>query len=272
MCGILGMAFLEGHKIKNHYIPKTILRKLLLESKVRGTDATGVAFASNTNVAVIKHNIHAGKFISSRFYEQAEKRCIVDENKSFGPLNVIIGHTRAQTKGTHRDRDNNHPVVANGVIGVHNGNISNDDTLFESYIGNHPSTFKRRAWVDTEIIFRLIDHYKHTIKMETHEAVTATDKCINGSYACAFVAASEPWMLWLFKDWSPTTIFHYPDVGLVVFASAENFIKRAVAGLTLGDPVEIEYDRESCMAINTAENTFTSFELSKKSWEGNQGL
>lgn len=272
MCGILGIAFLNGHKIKDPKVPKTILRRLLLESKVRGSDATGVAFADNDNVAVIKHNIDAGRFVNSDFYEKAVERFIGHDGKSLNKVSVIIGHTRAQTKGTHENRHNNHPVVSNKIIGIHNGCINNDDVLFEEYERAFPTTFRRKAWVDTEIIFRLIDHYKYTIDQPMYDAVKSTDEKLSGGYACAFVAASEPWMLWLFKDWSPTTVFHYPNPGIVIFASAEVFINKAIAGLELGYPTEIKYERESCLAINTITNDFTSFELSRKSWKGHQGV
>ncbi len=272
MCGILGMAFLNGHKIKDSKVPKTILKRLFIESKVRGTDATGVAFADNDHIAVIKHNIHGEKFVNSDFYEKAVERYIGHDGKPLNEINVILGHTRAETKGAHTNRHNNHPVVSNKIIGVHNGHISNDDELFDDYERAFPASFRRKAWVDTEIIFRLIDHYKYIVDEPMYDAVKSTSEKLTGGYACAFVAASEPWMLWLFKDWSPTTVFHYPEHGIVIFASAEAFINKAIVGLELGYPTEIEYDRESCLAINTITNAFTSFELKQKGWKGHQGV
>lgn len=270
MCGILGMAFLNEHKRKDPEIPKTILRRLLIESRIRGRDATGVAFASHTDIDVVKHNIKADDFINTDFYTEAEKY-LDDPPGAFGKVNVIIGHTRQQTKGTHRNRDNNHPVVANRVIGVHNGCIANDDALFDEYTKTFPGMFVRRAWVDTEIIFRLINHYRHTINVPMYDAVEATNDLINGGYACAFIDAAEPWMLWLFRDWSPTVVYLYPKVGYVIFASSEFFIRTAVKDMDLGDPIEVEYEKESCLAINTITNKFTRFGFAKKHLSYNQG-
>ena len=265
MCGILGIAFLSGHKVKDPELQKTLLKRLLVRSKIRGSDATGVAFVSHSNIAVIKHNINAIDFINTDFYAEAIERYLDGKDKSFGRTDIILGHTRLQTKGSHHDRNNNHPVVGGKIIGIHNGNISNDDILFDEYIKVFPDVFKRKAWVDTEIIFRLINHYRHFVGLPIYEAILATSDAITGSYACAFIDAGSPWMLYLFRDYSPTDVFHYPKCGLVIFASTEYFVSKAVAGLGLGDSIQIKYDRESCLTINTISNTFNRFPLNKRS-------
>ena len=262
MCGIFGIAFLKGHKVSDPKIIKVILKKLFEESKVRGTDASGVAFATDNDISVIKHNIDAYKFTRSNFYEKAEELHI---DKTYEELRVILGHTRAKTKGTPEDRNNNHPVVTNRVIGVHNGNISNDDDLFDEYKAAFPGSFKRKGRVDTEIIFRLLDHYRHTIGLQMYDTISTTNNLIRGGYACAFVDAGEPWMLYLFKDWSPTDVIFYPDYGLIIFASAKAFIRSATKGLSLGESMELEYDRESCLSVNTISNKINTFKFEKKS-------
>jgi len=261
MCGIFGIAFLQEHKINNPKIIKIILRKLFDQSELRGRDATGIAFATDSDVSVIKHNICATKFIKSNFYEKAEELHI---DKTLERLRVIIGHTRARTKGTPLDRNNNHPVVTNRVIGIHNGNISNDDDLFGEYIKTFPSVFRRKGRVDTEIIFRLIDHYKHHVGLPIHDAVSTTNKLIKGNYACAFIDATTPWMLYLFRDWAPTDVIYYPEYGLVMFSSAESFIKRAVEGFNFGLGVKLDYDKESCLFINTISNKIATFSFEKE--------
>jgi len=256
MCGIFGIAFLQGHKVYNFKIIRVLLRKLLEESKVRGSDATGVAFVTDSDISVIKHNIDASKFIKSNFYKEAEKLHV---NEDFKKLRIIIGHTRARTKGTPLDRNNNHPVVTNRIVGIHNGNIVNDDNLFEEYTTAFPETFRRRGRVDTEIIFRLVDHYRHFVGMPMYEAISAANRVIKGSYACALVDVASPWMLYLFRDWSPTDVLYYSKYGLVIFASSRVFIQNAVRGFDLGGSVTLEYDKESCLFINTVSNKISTF-------------
>jgi glucosamine 6-phosphate synthetase-like amidotransferase/phosphosugar isomerase protein len=260
MCGIFGIAFLKGHRVRDSKITKVILRKLFEESRVRGNDATGVAFSTDTDITVIKHNIHASKFIKTDFYEKAEKLHI---DEASAELRIILGHTRLKTKGTPTDRNNNHPIVSDSIVGIHNGNISNDDNLFMEYVRAFPEVFKRKGLVDTEIIFRLVNHYKHHVRLQMWDAISSTNRLIKGSYACALIDASAPWMLWLFRDWSPTDVLHYPKYGLVIFASSKGFIQEATRGFDLGDPVEIEYDRESCLSVNTISNKLSVFSFNK---------
>jgi len=261
MCGIFGVALLQGHKISDPKILKIVLRRLFEESKKRGTDASGIAFATDEHISVIKHNIDASRFIKAKFYEEAER---VHIDKNFKNLRIMIGHTRSRTKGTPTDRNNNHPVVANRVIGVHNGNISNDDELFDEYTSQFPDNFERRGRVDTEIIFRLLDHYRHTVRLQMYDTILTTNGLIRGSYACAFVDAGEPWMLYLFKGWSPTDINYYPEYGLLIFASSRVFIYSATKGFNFGSAVSIGYEKESCMSINTISNKTNVFDLKRE--------
>ena len=261
MCGIAGMVFLSGSRVRDSEVTKAILRNLLIESMVRGRSATGVAFVSHSKASVVKHNIDARDFIRSDFYAEAEKKFIDGDDKAFGKPNIILAHTRMPTKGSEKNRDNNHPIVSDKIIGVHNGNISNDDDLFKEYIKSSPYLFKRKGEVDTEIIFRMINHFRHTVSMPMYDAIEHTDKLLKGSYACALVDVSTPWLLWLFKDWSPINIIHYPEAGLVIFASSIIFIRRAVSGADLGKEEEIQYPQESCIAINTLSNKITNFDF-----------
>jgi asparagine synthetase B (glutamine-hydrolysing) len=63
----------------------------------------------------------------------------------------IIGHSRLATNGKQGSNANNHPVIKQGLVGVHNGIIVNVDELFEE----NP-TIKREFDVDTEVILGLL--------------------------------------------------------------------------------------------------------------------
>lgn len=71
-------------------------------------------------------------------------------------IRFILGHTRYATSGKPSDNLNNHPIVTGpgkALLGIHNGVIGNKAELLAA----HGWTAARG--VDTEIAFRLIDHY-----------------------------------------------------------------------------------------------------------------
>lgn len=261
MCGIGGIAFLNGHGVGDPGVVKTIIRNLSEELVSRGRDATGIAYVSLEKIAVIKHNVQAREFMYSKTHFESTERFVDGEDKEFGKLSSILIHTRAQTKGTHENRDNNHPIVSGKVIGIHNGVIQNDEDLFKDYMRAWPNIFKRKAEVDTEVIFRLLNHYIYTVSQPVYEAIKSTHRLLTGGWACAFVAASMPWMLYLFRNTSPTSVLHYTDAGIVIFASDKFSIRRAVSKLDLGRAEEIDYPRASAIAINTQSNRLSRFDI-----------
>ncbi len=266
MCGILGMAFQKGHSMRNPQLVQLILRRLLIASRARGSDATGVAFINMNKATVIKQHIPATDFVDTKFYNKMVSEQIVMEGKPKDlpkePL-VILGHTRAKTKGTQLDRHNNHPIIANKVIGVHNGVIINDEDLFARHVNN----VERKARVDSEVIFRLIDFYSGNIERPMVRAIKRTTRQLVGGFACAAVNVSEPWMLYLFRGGGPIDIYRYPECGLIIFASSQLYIKDAVKDMELGRQVVVPIEEEDGIAINVHENKQTRFKITSGSWK-----
>lgn len=65
-------------------------------------------------------------------------------------MRVAIGHTRHATKGSPEDDRNNHPIVGDGMVVVHNGRVDNDDELIAR------TGHDRRGEVDSEAIVALL--------------------------------------------------------------------------------------------------------------------
>lgn len=251
MCGILGIAFQNGHEIKQMGLLKYVLRGLLNESKVRGSDATGVAFIKKSGIHVIKDNIDAKELISCAEFGSACVKHMTQETIS------IIGHCRLKTKGAPADNNNNHPIITNNIVGVHNGVISNDEDLFEKFQKRFRS-FKRAGRVDSEIIFRLIDHYVHVKGKDMVDTLKDISHILNGDFACAAVDRTKPYMLWLFRNTGPIYVYNYPKCGIVVFASSASFIEDAVDYACrgeFGEPEEINVPMSHCLGINLKKNT-----------------
>lgn len=265
MCGILGIAFQKGHNMRDSQEVQLILKRLLIASRARGGDATGVAFVNMEKATVIKQHIPATDFVDTKFYNKMVLKHLVMEGKPKDlpkePL-IILGHTRAKTKGTQLDRHNNHPIIANKVIGVHNGVISNDEDLFS----RHESNVERKARVDSEVIFRLIDFYANGINRPMIRSIKRTTRQLIGGFACATVNISEPWMLYLFRGGGPIDIYRYPERGLIIFASSKFFIDDAVEDIDLGRQAIIPIEESDGLAINVQENKQTRFKITQGSY------
>ena len=266
MCGIFGMAFQKGHNMTNAEEIKYVLDSLLIESQARGSHASGVAFVSQEKVVVTKSNIPATKLIETDSYKESARRCLylvddVGPDRVHRRPTIILGHTRFKTKGTPENHHNNHPIVTNKVIGVHNGVITNDDALFERFTKKFSDTFVRRARVDSEIIFRLIDHYSNVIDHNMTKSIKATSRMLEGGYACATVNVRAPHMLWLFRCTMPIEIIHYPTRGLIIFASSSRFIRSAVDGVIKEGGMRINLEACSGVGINLFQNRQITFDI-----------
>lgn len=273
MCGIYGIAFVSTKKTKASVI-RSIIRKLAIASQARGTHATGLSFASKKGITLFKHNVSARKFLT---LENANKaiRDGVDFSEN-SRVYSMIGHTRYQTQGTHRNPDNNHPIKTGSIVGVHNGSIINDDEIFKYLESKDNDDIKRIAQVDSEAIFAYINHvgkvHKFPNKMvdknlvgNTGSPITAAIKEtvpeITGSLACAMQDADNPKSLWIFRKTNPVVVLYYRQEGLVIFASDKLYIQDAVAGLKFSRPEEIVVNTYSGICINLEDNTFARYEI-----------
>ncbi len=62
----------------------------------------------------------------------------------------MLLHTRATTKGSEKNNENNHPVIGFGWVVVHNGSVTNDDDLWDYY--HEKQQVERFAEVDTSAV------------------------------------------------------------------------------------------------------------------------
>ena len=133
MCGI-GAFQIINNEIEAAQMARVLLRLL----EVRGTDASGVAWHEDGQTFVMKSNI-AGSELARQF------------KQPIGSTGIV--HTRWATQGSPENNDNNHPIDVGGLVGVHNGHISNDNELLAQC-----ENYKRAAKVDSEAVFALLAH------------------------------------------------------------------------------------------------------------------
>ena len=270
MCGIYGVIPLKGMSVRKAVL-RQVLKNLARCSQARGTHATGYAFTSSQGVEVFKHNVSAETFFTLDNYKSVVRTGFNQKN-----LFSVIGHTRHQTKGSHTNTNNNHPILTGDIVGVHNGMIHNDDEIFRQLDEKSEGEIKRIAQVDSEAIFALINYYAKNHKFPekvtgskmighvsnpTSRAIARAGSELTGSFACACVDAENPSAVWLFRGNGPINVKHYKKEGLVLFASVENYITKSVDVFNFSEPENINIETQSGICINASVNTFNSFEF-----------
>ena len=176
--------------------------ELLLGIEERGRHATGAAFFEEGNPFIQKTNMAASEFVE--YLDMGE-----------GVTNAIL-HTRWASQGSPTVNDNNHPIDVNGIMGIHNGVIFNDDVLF-GRIGPD----KRKAEVDSEAIFATLLHGRE-------KAVESLAR-IEGSAAVAWVESfGDPDVLHASRVSSSPFMYAYTEVGSFVFASTGHALIKAM--------------------------------------------
>jgi glutamine phosphoribosylpyrophosphate amidotransferase len=257
MCAICGIGLLFDKKLKDSKALSTFFTTLLLACQGGGRSASGVSFIREHKADVLRRGISSSQLIHTEEYIKLIRECInLEEEKKGEKLVSIIGHCRIPTKGTPVNNKNNHPVVVDNIIGVHNGAIGNDDNLFRKY------NFSRIAQVDTEIIFQLIAHHtKGEKSTETQEAIIKAAKEMAGSYACAVQNTHTPYNLYIFRAHNPTSVRYYYEDGFVAFATSESYLETADKSVKLGKFREIKYDKSSGISFNLFNQKMTPFNL-----------
>uniref|UniRef100_A0A6M3IS35 glutamine--fructose-6-phosphate transaminase (isomerizing) n=1 Tax=viral metagenome TaxID=1070528 RepID=A0A6M3IS35_9ZZZZ len=197
MCGILG--FITDKPSDENYV---MLGDLLYISSSRGTDATGVAVVG-TKTKVVKEDIPADKFIVK--YYKGLKRDI-DKAK------IVLGHTRLATQGHQKDNNNNHPIIGQKYIMVHNGTCSSMDKIKD---------YPYKGTVDSEVLL------SHIEKKGLKEGL----KALKGSAAVAIIKEDEPDVVYLWRHSNPLWVAYDPEKQVLFFGSTEDILKEGLSNL-----------------------------------------
>jgi len=213
MCGLAGVIL--GRKRRRRDELRTIaaaFTELLLLDQERGTDAAGVVVIRRDGTyKLFKRPGPAARLVADKLYW----RVLDLDNK----VTVLLGHTRRKTLGSERDNRNNHPiVVCRRVCGTHNGHLSNAYGLARRL------SLKRRAQVDSEVLFRLIARSRHDRELK------ALLTLCRGSISAAFVRLSEAGGLRLLKGNMPLEATYVPRLRSVFYASEAWMLRAALDG------------------------------------------
>lgn len=212
MCGIAGFCL---HPDEHDIDTPKLARELLLNIEHRGRDATGAAWYEGDTLMVQKDGMKATHFVKWM-------------DLPMGATNAIL-HTRAGTKGSEKDNNNNHPVVSGSVVGVHNGMVWNDDSLFRKM----GLTEQRVGEVDTEAIFAAIA-YGGLLGADGKPRLGADIRDIleeiEGSAAIAWLQIEgDPTIMRMARINQSPLVIATTKGGSLIFASEEGAIRKAVS-------------------------------------------
>lgn len=230
MCAVFGYLDYKG-KVSNAILKK-LIQNLSIAAEVRGTDATGISYVNHGKVVTFKKAKPAHKV------------------KLYFPKNTrtVIGHTRMTTQGSEKYNYNNHPF--NGRCGTetfslaHNGVLYNDAELKAKY--HLPKT---PIETDSYVAVQLLEQEK-----QLHaESIKKMTELIKGSFV--FTILRNDNTLFLVKGNNPLTLYHFPALGLYVYASTKSILDNALQQVNLSDKCfEIDVSEGEIVEIASSGN------------------
>lgn len=194
MCGIAGVNFHPRDEANANRLSDALLKEL----EIRGRDATGSAWVTPDDETWF----HKLPVRSSLYTSQVPAR-----------VRSMILHTRMATHGNPSDNVNNHPIVLPGIVGVHNGIVSNYAQLF-TIAGAEPT-----SEVDSEGIFALLN------SRQGHPADILGE--VDGNAAIAWLETEQPHLLRLARLEGRPLFIATTTTGSTIFGSTESIIRKA---------------------------------------------
>lgn len=206
MCCLFGM--LDYKHLLHQKQKNRILQTLGCAAEDRGTDASGIAYNSDNRLCIYKrpkaaHKMHFGVP---------------------GNVSVIMGHTRMTTQGDEKKNRNNHPFYGSTqdmeFALAHNGVLYNDNILRKQE--KLPAT---KIETDSYIAVQLIEQ-KRKLNFDSLKYMAES---IEGSFTITVLDRNDN--LYFVKGDNPMCIYHYSSLGIYLYASTEDIMKKALKKL-----------------------------------------
>ncbi len=222
MCGIFGFIAAPGAELGPDRM-RSYLRDLFQLSEPRGQEASGLAIALGRQIRVFKRGQRPSHMLRSRGYQEFLSKIstdlILDREARLKEPVAVLGHCRLVTNGAEIIAGNNHPVEVDGLVGIHNGIVTNDSALWDRY-----PHFSRKHEIDSEILLRILDDkISKTDNVKTALKLLFSE--IQGSASLAFFPINSP-ILGLATNLGSLHILSVPDKNLLIFASEAYFLQR----------------------------------------------
>jgi glutamine---fructose-6-phosphate transaminase (isomerizing) len=220
MCGIFGFVAAPGQALDPSAV-RSIVESLFHLSEPRGREASGLVLVADGVAEVHKRPLQPSLMLRTPEYDRFVREGISrigrdDSGRLVRPV-AALGHCRLATNGAQSTPGNNQPIVADHTIGVHNGIIVNDESLWRS----HPE-LTRRYRSDTEIVVRLVDSHANG-RADLAQALRATFSELVGTASVALLRDDANALLLATNNGSLYTA----DLGGAFVFASERFILRS---------------------------------------------
>ena len=228
MCCLFGVLDLEHHFTGKQRAK--LIRCLSIASEVRGTDATGIAYNAGGKLHVYKRPVPAHRF---RFHIPESTR-------------IVMGHVRLTTQGSEQHNYNNHPFRAKAggqsFALAHNGVLYNDDVLRQTR--NLPRT---NIETDSFVAVQILEKQGKI----SFSSLGRMAEQMEGSFSFTVLDGQDN--LYFVKGDNPLCIYHYPKIGLYLYASTEAILLDALSRIPfkLGKPKQVVLDCGEILKIDS---------------------
>ena len=207
MCGIAGVSRNRTTSIPNG---RKFAITLAHAIEDRGRDSTGFGWGEKDDEDHVYY---------SKLPGPARKVADLQPLPGSG-IHSLIAHTRHGTKGPASINDNNHPVVAQHIVAVHNGRVDNDDDLIDLA----EMKAERVGTVDSWAIPALLSQ-KETLGASIKDCL----ELVEGVAAVAWLSSWEPGVLHLARLSTRPLTIGWTKRGDLVFASTTANLRKASA-------------------------------------------
>ena len=233
MCGIFGVITSERSQLSPAAI-ESLTKDLFLLSESRGKEAAGLSILNGNTLQVLKRPIPASQFIRTKEFQTVFEG-LTNGGGSNAPMKTpvgIIGHSRLATNGTRDSHLNNQPVIAGGMVGIHNGIIVNDEALWKQF-----PELKRNSVLDTEVMLSLARKFIESGD-SIIEALQRVFTTVEGAASVAFLFEDYD-CLFLGTNTGSLYLYASPSEQTYLFASEryilETLINRRAVKSVVGD-------------------------------------
>jgi glutamine---fructose-6-phosphate transaminase (isomerizing) len=235
MCGIYGIVIGQNSTASNQQL-KRYFTSLSLLSESRGKEAAGMMAVTDKKITISKEPIPTSEYIKTDQYSS-----VFESSSQF---KCLVGHSRLATNGLSSNNANNQPIRYESFIGVHNGIVTNSDTIWETIIHQ-----KNQTETDSEIIMALLNMYYPNYGLRG--AAVKTYKHLEGAASIAVVSTLEKSLLIATNTGSLYTLENQVS-NHVVFASEKYILAKwmkdkssngtgIIKQVTAGTGIVVEY-------------------------------
>ena len=114
MCGIGSLVLGKKERSEKELAEvREDFSNLMIATQVRGRHATGAFVVNPSGISYIKSPLPAERMVNTSGWKNLMKK-ITNETVA------VVGHVRYATHGSPSDNSNNHPILQENIIGVHN--------------------------------------------------------------------------------------------------------------------------------------------------------